>query len=75
MILRIRTLGEPVLREPAKPVTEFGPALRTLFEDMIETMVAAGVLDPEAARAVCDAAGISLRRGRASASWPALPER
>ena len=41
MILRIRTLGDPVLREPAKPVTEFGPALRTLFEDMVETMVAA----------------------------------
>jgi peptide deformylase len=41
VILRIRTLGDPVLREPAKPVTEFGPALRTLFEDMIETMVAA----------------------------------
>ena len=37
----------------------------------VETMVAAGVLDPEAARAVCDAAGTSPRRGRASASWPA----
>ena len=34
-------------------------------------MVAAGALDPEAARAVCDAAGVSLRRGRASAPWPA----
>ena len=41
MILRIRTLGDPVLREPAKPVTEFGPSLRTLFDDMVETMVAA----------------------------------
>ena len=41
MILRIRTLGDPVLREPAKPVTDFGPALRTLFDDMVETMVAA----------------------------------
>ena len=38
MILRIRTLGDPVLRDPAKPVTEFGPSLRTLYEDMIETM-------------------------------------
>ena len=38
MILRIRTLGDPVLREPAKPVTEFDPALRTLSEDMVETM-------------------------------------
>ena len=41
MILRIRTLGDPVLREPAKPVTEFGPSLRSLFDDMVETMVAA----------------------------------
>ena len=38
MILRIRTLGDPVLREPAKPVDDFGPNLRALFEDMIETM-------------------------------------
>jgi peptide deformylase len=41
VILRIRTLGDPVLREPSKPVTDFGPALRTLFDDMVETMVAA----------------------------------
>jgi peptide deformylase len=41
MILRIRALGDPVLREPAKPVTEFGPSLRELFDDMVETMVAA----------------------------------
>ena len=39
MILRIRTLGDPVLREPAKPVTEFGGPLRSLCEDMIETMI------------------------------------
>jgi peptide deformylase len=38
VILRIRTLGDPVLRDPAKPVTEFGPSLTTLYEDMIETM-------------------------------------
>jgi peptide deformylase len=38
VILRIRTLGDPALREPAKPVTEFDAALRTLSEDMIETM-------------------------------------
>jgi peptide deformylase len=38
VILRIRTLGDPVLRDPAKPVTEFGSSLRTLYEDMIETM-------------------------------------
>lgn len=41
MILRIRTLGDPVLREPAKPVTDFGPSLRKLFGDMVETMIAA----------------------------------
>lgn len=38
MILRIRTLGDPVLREPAKPVDDFGPNLGALFDDMIETM-------------------------------------
>ncbi len=56
MILRIRTLGDPVLREPAKPVTEFGPSLRTLFDDMIETMVAApgvGLAGPQV--------GVSMR--------------
>jgi ATP/maltotriose-dependent transcriptional regulator MalT len=37
----------------------------------VEAMVAAGVLDPEAASAVCDAAGVALRRGRTSAPWPA----
>jgi DNA-binding NarL/FixJ family response regulator len=37
----------------------------------IEALVAAGALDPEASRAVCDAAGVSLRRGRVSAPWPA----
>jgi peptide deformylase len=38
VILRIRTLGDPVLREPAKPVTDFDASLRTLYDDMIETM-------------------------------------
>jgi DNA-binding CsgD family transcriptional regulator len=37
----------------------------------IEAMVAAGTLDTEASRAVCDAARASLRRGRVSAPWPA----
>lgn len=56
MILRIRTLGDPVLREPTKPVTEFGPSLRELFDDMVETMVAApgvGLAAPQV--------GLSLR--------------
>lgn len=56
MILRIRTLGDPVLREPAKPVTEFATSLRTLSEDMVETMQDApgvGLAGPQV--------GISLR--------------
>ena len=56
MILRIRALGDPVLREPAKPVTEFGPPLRKLYDDMVETMVAApgvGLAGPQV--------GLSLR--------------
>jgi peptide deformylase len=56
VILRIRTLGDPVLREPAKPVAEFGPQLRKLYDDMVETMVAApgvGLAGPQV--------GLSLR--------------
>ena len=56
MILRIRTLGDPVLREPTKPVTEFGPSLRKLADDMVETMVDApgvGLAGPQV--------GLSLR--------------
>jgi peptide deformylase len=56
VILRIRTLGDPVLREPARPVSDFGPSLRKLFDDMVETMVAApgvGLAAPQV--------GLSLR--------------
>ena len=38
MLLPIRILGDPVLREPAKPVESFDRALRQLAKDMIETM-------------------------------------
>lgn len=41
MILPIRTLGDPVLREPSKPVETFDRAVRQLAKDMIETMYAA----------------------------------
>lgn len=42
MTLReIVTLPDPVLRRKARPVTDFGPALQTLVDDMIETMRAA----------------------------------
>jgi peptide deformylase len=34
----IRTLGDPVLREPAKPVERFDRALRRLMDDMVATM-------------------------------------
>lgn len=39
MALReIVTLPNPVLRRKARKVTEFGPELQTLIEDMVETM-------------------------------------
>jgi peptide deformylase len=38
VILPIRTLGDPVLKTPSKPVTDFGKKLRRLSEDMLETM-------------------------------------
>ncbi len=37
-IREIVTLPEPVLRRKARKVTDFGPSLQTLIEDMIETM-------------------------------------
>jgi peptide deformylase len=37
-VLPIRIIGDPVLRTVAAPVTEFGPGLRRLVEDMMETM-------------------------------------
>ena len=37
-IFPIRTFGDPVLRTPAKPVEEIDDKIRTLIEDMIETM-------------------------------------
>ena len=56
MNLLIRTLGDPVLREPARPVTRFDRRLRTLGDDMLETMYDApgvGLAAPQV--------GISLR--------------
>jgi peptide deformylase len=40
MIYRICKYGEPVLETPGDPVTEFGPELEKLAEDMFETMYA-----------------------------------
>ncbi len=37
-VMTIRTFGDPVLREPARPVESFDDALRLLAEDMIRTM-------------------------------------
>ena len=56
MLLPIRTLGDPVLREPAKLVEAFDGALRRLADDMLETMYAApgvGLAGPQV--------GVSLR--------------
>ena len=52
----IRILGDPVLRERAKPVTEFDRRLRALRDDMVETMYDApgvGLAGPQV--------GVSLR--------------
>jgi peptide deformylase len=56
MILPIRTLGDPVLREPSRPVLAFDRRLRKLADDMLETMYAApgvGLAGPQV--------GLSLR--------------
>ncbi len=38
MIIPIRTLGDPVLKEPTKPVETFDRALQRLADDMFATM-------------------------------------
>jgi peptide deformylase len=56
MIIPIRELGDPVLRQPAREVTEFDPTLRKLADDMAETMFVAegvGLAGPQV--------GVSLR--------------
>lgn len=55
MLIPIRTLGDPVLREPSKPVETFDRALRQLTRDMIETMYAApgvGLAGPQVGRSL-----------------------
>jgi peptide deformylase len=37
-LMEIVTIPEPVLRKKARKVTDFGPELQTLIEDMVETM-------------------------------------
>jgi len=56
MILPIRKLGDPVLRQPSRAVVEFDRKLRRLIDDMTETMYAApgvGLAAPQV--------GLSLR--------------
>ncbi|MEA2580563.1 MAG: peptide deformylase [Actinomycetota bacterium] len=38
MLMPIRTLGDPVLKMPSRPVTAFDEALKKLVQDMYETM-------------------------------------
>ena len=52
-LLHIHVLGSPVLRKETKPVTTFDESLRTLIDDMFETMYAAkgiGLAAPQVGR-------------------------
>ncbi|MBL8959474.1 MAG: peptide deformylase [Gemmatimonadetes bacterium] len=52
-LLPIHLLGDPILREETIPVTEFTDELRTLVDDMFETMYAAsgiGLAAPQVGR-------------------------
>jgi peptide deformylase len=54
-ILPIRTLGDPVLRTPARPVDRFDAALARLADDMLETMRDApgvGLAAPQVGRSI-----------------------
>ncbi len=49
-VLSIRMIGDPILRTPAAAVTDFGPDLARLVEDMTETMIdvqGAGLAAPQ----------------------------
>jgi peptide deformylase len=53
--LPIRTFGDPVLREPARPVEDFDEPLRRLARDMMATMKAApgvGLAAPQVGRPI-----------------------
>ena len=55
-LLRVTRFGEPVLTEPAQPVTDLGPVTQKLITDMYETMYTAqgiGLAAPQV--------GVSLR--------------
>jgi peptide deformylase len=56
VILPIRTLGDPVLRAPARPVEAIDRALRALADDMLETMY-----DAEGVGLAGPQVGVSLR--------------
>lgn len=52
-LLDIYVLGAPILREETRPVTDVGPALQKLIDDMFETMYAAkgiGLAAPQVGR-------------------------
>lgn len=53
-ILDIRTLGDPILRQPTRPVTAFGDEFQGFIDDMFETMYHArgiGLAAPQVGRA------------------------
>ena len=69
MIYSIVKYGNPVLETPAKPVTEFDDKLKTLVQDMFESMYAAhgvGLAAPQI--------GISLRLAVVDISFKENPE-
>src|SRR5512137_444788 len=54
-VREIKTLPSPVLRRKARKVTDFGPELQTLIDDMVETMRAApgvGLAAPQVAQSL-----------------------
>ena len=54
-VMPIRTFGDPVLRDPARPVESFDDALQRLADDMIETMHEApgvGLAAPQVGRSL-----------------------
>jgi peptide deformylase len=56
MLRPIRLFGDPVLRTPAEPVTDFDKELRNLVRDLTETM-----LDAPGAGLAAPQIGVSLR--------------
>ena len=64
MILEITKLGEEILRQKAEPVAEVNDEIRTLANDMLETMIEAdgvGLAGPQVYESITRPVGVTVQ--------------